>query len=101
MVDDETKRLVAVIYYGKENQRNSVLRLYPPESCEQELAALIAIKRAVKETSTNTLLHIETNCKRVTKMLTSQLHKLEDQGFLLTQYPDHTQALVAELKSKK
>ena len=60
MVNDETKRLVAVIYYGKENPRNSVLRLCPPESCEQELAALIAIKRAVKETSTNTLLHIET-----------------------------------------
>ena len=78
-----------------------MLRLCPPESCEQELAALIAIKRAVKETSTNTLLHIETNCKRVIKMLTSQLNKLEDQGFLLTQYPDHTQALVAELKSKK
>ena len=52
MVNAETKRLVAVIYYGKEDPRNSVFKLCPPESCEQELAALIAIKRAVIETST-------------------------------------------------
>ncbi len=101
MVNAETKRLVAAIYYGKESPRNSVLRFSPPDSCEQEIAALTAIRKAVKEISTNTLLHIETNCKRVIKMLTSQLHKLEEQGFLLTQYPDHMQALVAELKSKK
>jgi len=44
-----SKRLVAVIYFGKEDPRNSVLKLCPPESCEQELAALIAIKRAVIE----------------------------------------------------
>ncbi len=73
----------------------------PPKDWEQELGALIAIKIAVKETSTNVLLHIETDCKKVVKMLTSQLYKLENQGFLLTQYPNQTRALVAELKNKK
>ena len=72
-----------------------------PKDWEQELGALIAIKIAVKETSTNVLLHIETDCKKVVKMLTSQLYKLENQDFLLTQYPNQTQALVAELRNKR
>ena len=99
---DNIKKLVAVIYYGKGNPKNSMLKVTsPPESWEQELGTLIAIKIAVQETSTNATLHIETDCKKVIKMLTSQLHKLEDQGFLLTQYPNQTRALVAVLKNKK
>ena len=70
------KKLVAVIYYGRGNPKNSMLKVSNlPKDWEQELGALIAIKIAVKETSTNVLLHIETDCKKVVKMLTSQLYK--------------------------
>jgi len=59
------------------------------------------IKKVVKESSTNTLLHIETNNKKIVKLLFSQLNKEEDLGFLLTQHPYQIQALVAELRNKK
>ena len=72
-----------------------------PKPDERELGSLTAIYKVIKETSSNALLHIEINHKKVTKMLTSQLKKLEDQGFLLTKYPDQLQALVAELRCKK
>jgi len=99
---NDIKKVVAVIYYGRENPKNSMLKISnPPKNWKQELEALIAIKIAVKETSTNVLLHIETDCKKVVKMLTSQLYKLENQNFLLTQYPNQTQALVAELRNKR
>jgi len=98
---DDPKKLVAVIYYGKENPQNSILKIIPPEPCGQEIGSLIAIKKAVKESSTNTLLHIETNNKKIVKLLSSQMNKEEDLGFLLTQHPDQIQALVAELRNKK
>jgi hypothetical protein len=96
-----TNKLVVIIYYGKDNPKNSILKFNLSNPDERELGTLIAIYKVVKETSTNALLHIEINHKKVTKMLTSQLKKLEDQGFLLTKYPDQTRALVAELRHKK
>jgi hypothetical protein len=94
-------KLVAALWYGKEDPRNTSLRLKLSNTYEQEQACLVAIKKAARNAGTHSLLQIETDCENTVEILTTKIQILEDQGFLLTPHTKQLQATVAELRRRK
>ena len=87
------------MYYGLNDPRNTSFRVKIPETKEQELGCLIAIKRAIL-TAEQSILHIETDCKHIVEILTTKLPKLENQGFMLSEHTKQIRATVAELRGR-
>jgi hypothetical protein len=92
-VINNSPKLLVAIYYSQGDPRNTALRVKLPDTQEQNLGCLIAIKRIARNTDKYSTLHIEMNQKNVVELLTSKLQKMEDQGFMLIPHSHQVQFL--------
>lgn len=76
-------------------------KLLTTELSKNALGELFAINEAAQKANSQCKLNIETSSKEVIRILTKDLVKIENQGFLLTPNGKELQATVAELRARK
>jgi ribonuclease HI/exonuclease III len=91
----------AGIYYGLEDQRNRAIRVPQEMKQSNQTGEMLAIKQLAEEADPERNLRIETDSRYAIAACTTNLRKMEDEGFIGVSNRELIQVAIARLRQRK